>query len=251
MLWSNQNTQRFGFRTHADGGAPATWAADEVPASSSAENVGLGMADDHMNVAVAADGTLYAAVKTSYDTAGHPKIALLVRRPNGTWDPLYGVDDSGTRGIVLLNEVDHTVRVVYSSSEGYNDIVVRSSPTSAISFGPRTVVMPGGLNDVTSTKENWTDQVLVLASSSTEAKAAFLTAGAGGNQAPVAVADAYSTAQDTAKVVAAPGVLGNDSDANSDPLTAVLVANVGHGTLALNANGGFTYTPTAGYSGPG
>ena len=153
MLWSNQNTQRFGFRTHTDGADPATWSADEVPASGSAENVGLGMADDHMNVAVAADGTLYAAVKTSYDTAGHPKIALLVRRPNGIWDPLYGVDDSGTRGIVLLNEVDHTVRVVYSSSEGYNDIVVRSSPTSAINFGPKTVVMPGGLNDVTSTKE--------------------------------------------------------------------------------------------------
>ena len=70
------------------------------------------------------------------------------------------------------------------------------------------------------------------------------------NSAPVAVADAYSTPQDTAKVVAAPGVLGNDTDANSDPLTAVLVANVGHGTLALAANGGFTYTPTAGYTGP-
>ena len=30
----------------------------------------------------------------------------------------------------------------------------------------------------------------------------------------------------------------------SDPLTAVLVANVSHGALALAANGGFTYTPT-------
>ena len=38
------------------------------------------MADDHLNVAVASDGTLYAAVKTSYDTAGYPKIAMLVRR---------------------------------------------------------------------------------------------------------------------------------------------------------------------------
>ncbi|MCC6271144.1 MAG: putative Ig domain-containing protein, partial [Microbacteriaceae bacterium] len=43
ILWSNQNTQRFGFRIHNDGGAPATWAADEVPASQSAQNVGLGM----------------------------------------------------------------------------------------------------------------------------------------------------------------------------------------------------------------
>ena len=70
------------------------------------------------------------------------------------------------------------------------------------------------------------------------------------NNAPVAVADSYSTPQDTALVQAAPGVLSNDTDADSNPLTAVLNANVTHGTLALNPNGGFTYTPTAGYSGP-
>ncbi len=68
--------------------------------------------------------------------------------------------------------------------------------------------------------------------------------------APVAVADSYSTPQNTALVQAAPGVLANDTDANGDPLTAVLDANVAHGTLALSANGGFTYTPTTGYSGP-
>ena len=48
----------------------------------------------------------------------------------------------------------------------------------------------------------------------------------------------------------APGVLGNDTDADGDPVTAVMVADVSHGTLALAANGGFTYTPTAGYTGP-
>jgi Concanavalin A-like lectin/glucanases superfamily/Bacterial Ig domain/Cadherin-like domain/Putative Ig domain/Calcineurin-like phosphoesterase len=250
VLWSNQNTERFGFKTHTDGDPATTWSADELPASGSALNVGLGMADDHLNVALASDGTLYAAVKTSYDTSGYPKIALLVRRPNGTWDPVYEVDQSGTRAIVLLNEVDHTVRVVYTSSEGYNDIVVRTSPTSAINFGPRVNVMTGGLNDVTSTKENWTDEVLVMASSSTEARAAFLTAGPTGNQAPVAVADAYPTAQDTAKVVGAPGVLGNDTDGDDDPLTAILVADVSHGTLSLATNGGFSYSPTTGYTGP-
>ncbi len=71
-----------------------------------------------------------------------------------------------------------------------------------------------------------------------------------GNAAPVAVADAYYTAKNTAKVVAAPGVLGNDTDADFDPLTAVVVANVSHGSLALASNGGFTYTPTTGYNGP-
>ncbi len=54
----------------------------------------------------------------------------------------------------------------------------------------------------------------------------------------------------TAKVVAAPGVLGNDSDPELNPLTAILVTDVAHGTLSLAANGGFTYTPTTDYSGP-
>ncbi len=37
---------------------------------------------------------------------------------------------------------------------------------------------------------------------------------------------------------------------NGNPLTAILVTDVSHGVLALAANGGFTYTPTDGYSGP-
>jgi VCBS repeat-containing protein len=70
------------------------------------------------------------------------------------------------------------------------------------------------------------------------------------NQAPVGVADTYTTAEDTALTVTAPGVLGNDTDADSDPLTATVVAQPAHGTLTLNTNGSFTYTPTANYHGP-
>ena len=47
------------------------------------------------------------------------------------------------------------------------------------------------------------------------------------NQAPAAAADAYSTAEDTALTVAAPGVLGNDSDPDGD--TAERRAGVGAG----------------------
>jgi Concanavalin A-like lectin/glucanases superfamily/Bacterial TSP3 repeat len=170
VLWSNQTTQRFGFRAHVDGTDPNTWLADEVPASQSALNVGLGMADDHLNVAVGSDGTLYAAVKTSYDTAGFPRVALLIRRPSeggpgGTWDDLYGVDEQGTRGIVLLNEVANTLRLVYTSAEGLNNIVSKESSVSSISFGPRQTLMTGGLNNASSTKQNWTNEVVVLASS--------------------------------------------------------------------------------------
>jgi VCBS repeat-containing protein len=71
-----------------------------------------------------------------------------------------------------------------------------------------------------------------------------------GNPPPVAVNDSYSTNEDTALTVPAPGVLGNDSDADGNPLTAVRVSGPAHGTLTLNSNGSFTYTPAANYNGP-
>jgi len=72
---------------------------------------------------------------------------------------------------------------------------------------------------------------------------------AAGNQPPVAQNDEYNTQQNTLLTVAAPGVLGNDSDPNGNPITAVLGTNVAHGTLSLNTNGGFSYTPASSYTG--
>ena len=47
----------------------------------------------------------------------------------------------------------------------------------------------------------------------------------------------------------APGVLANDTDVDGATLTAVLVTGPAHGTLALNADGSFTYTPAANFNG--
>lgn len=69
------------------------------------------------------------------------------------------------------------------------------------------------------------------------------------NEPPVAVADSYTMDEDTVLMVTAPGVLGNDTDADSDPLTAELVMAPATGTLVLNADGSFTYTPPADYFG--
>jgi CSLREA domain-containing protein len=64
------------------------------------------------------------------------------------------------------------------------------------------------------------------------------------NDAPVAAADTGS-----AGMVAAPGVLANDTDADRDPLTAQLVTAPANGTVTLNADGGYVYTPAPGFSG--
>ena len=69
------------------------------------------------------------------------------------------------------------------------------------------------------------------------------------NDPPVAVDDAYATDENTPLNVAAPGVLGNDTDADGDPLTAVLDTDVTNGTLTLNADGSFDYTPDADFTG--
>ena len=69
------------------------------------------------------------------------------------------------------------------------------------------------------------------------------------NDAPAAAAESYSTNEDTPLTVAAPGVLGNDTDTEGSALTAALAAGPAHGTLTLNANGSFTYTPAADWSG--
>lgn len=66
---------------------------------------------------------------------------------------------------------------------------------------------------------------------------------------PVAVDDAYTTDEDVALTVEAPGVLANDTDPDSPVLTAVLEEGPTHGTLELNANGSFTYTPELNYHG--
>jgi VCBS repeat-containing protein len=70
------------------------------------------------------------------------------------------------------------------------------------------------------------------------------------NASPVATKEQYGVIQGgTLSVPAANGVLSNDTDVDSTVLTAVLVRNVDHGSLTLNADGSFNYVPNTGYSG--
>jgi VCBS repeat-containing protein len=71
----------------------------------------------------------------------------------------------------------------------------------------------------------------------------------GTNDAPVANLDSYDAVEGETLTVAAPGVLGNDTDVDGDQLTAVLNTDVTGGTLTLNSDGSFDYTPDAGTTG--
>lgn len=69
----------------------------------------------------------------------------------------------------------------------------------------------------------------------------------GTNSPPIAGDDSVATDED---VPVAGNVLGNDVDAEGDPLTAVLVSGPVHGTVEFNPDGSFSYTPHQDYSGP-
>ena len=72
------------------------------------------------------------------------------------------------------------------------------------------------------------------------------------NDAPVAVPDSYTTAENTVLIVATPGVLANDTDVDGQTLTAAIdVSNYpSHGTAILQPDGSFKYTPYLNYCGP-
>ncbi|MFM8478853.1 MAG: SdrD B-like domain-containing protein, partial [Planctomycetaceae bacterium] len=69
------------------------------------------------------------------------------------------------------------------------------------------------------------------------------------NDAPIATPDAWTVQENTLLSITAPGVLANDSDADGDTIFARIVTAPGHGTLALNPDGSFLYTPASGYFG--
>lgn len=69
------------------------------------------------------------------------------------------------------------------------------------------------------------------------------------NDPPIAQNDNYVVLENTPLNVPAPGVLQNDSDLESSSLTAAVLQPPSSGSLLLNSNGSFSYTPAADFIG--
>jgi len=153
-----------------------------------------------------------------------------------------------------VNE-DTTLTVAASGVLG-NDSDVDGNPLTAVlvagpASGTLTLNANGSFTYTPSANFNGSDSFTYKANDGTvDSNVATVTITVNAvNDAPVAVGDSYSVNEDATLTVAAAGVLGNDSDVDGNPLTAVLVAGPASGTLTLNANGSFTYTPNANFNG--
>ena len=67
--------------------------------------------------------------------------------------------------------------------------------------------------------------------------------------APLAMADAYTTTEDVPLSITAPGVLVNDSDADGESLSVISYTQSLSGSVGMGLDGGFVYTPTLNFYG--
>jgi hypothetical protein len=70
------------------------------------------------------------------------------------------------------------------------------------------------------------------------------------NTPPVANDDSVNAVEDTPTTYQASDLIGNDTDADGDPLHISAVSNAQHGNVVLNGDGSVTFTPAADYNGP-
>lgn len=69
------------------------------------------------------------------------------------------------------------------------------------------------------------------------------------NDAPAAAGEQFSVVEDETLTTPASGVLSNDNDIDSASLTAVLFSAPSNGTLTLDPDGSFVYTPNPNFNG--
>jgi len=187
----------------------------------------------------ASDGALESgAVKVSITVEGVPDAPVAV-------SDSHSLAEEGTLTVaapgVLANDTD---------ADGDS---LTAALVSSVSHGSVTLNADGSFTYTPAADYSGTDSFTYSVSDGaleSEPATVFLTI-SGVNDAPVAVADAYTATEDSALTIpAGAGLLANDTDADGDSLTALLVSGVSHGSLTLNADGSFAYTPAANYSGP-
>lgn len=172
VLWSDQSDETDYFAYHVDGDPDMTWAPLEL----AFQDAGLGaVADDHVNLAAASDGTLYAAVKTDLGGSSSPQVCVLRRDVAGTWT-WYQVNtrgEDGTRPMMVIDESARRMYVFFNSRESGDDAIhYKESDLDNISFpaGPGDLFIASDryrdINNPTSTKQpvNSTTGLLVEAS---------------------------------------------------------------------------------------
>ncbi|MEZ6039830.1 MAG: Ig-like domain-containing protein [Planctomycetaceae bacterium] len=217
--------------------------------------------------AISADGVL--TFTSAPDAFGTATLSVVLHDNGGTANG--GTDTSApqqfTIHITAVNDTPAVVDDFYSSPSG--DIVIVAAPGvlandsdvdgDLLSVTPVTSPVHGSLTLSTSGSFSYipdagfsgTDSFTYVANDGTvdSALATVAIAVTAANSAPTAAGDHYATNEDVVLIIDLPGVLGNDTDIDGDPLTARVVTDPSHGSLTLNPDGSFIYTSVPNFNG--
>lgn len=179
-------------------------------------------------------------------------------------DPLFvSKYYNGNRGQTLVQpEISTSLQIAPAFDEGGNFIDVRFGPLSLINpatgkpFGDYHITIDSPARDIGRASILRTTPELSTDYDGQRRPNGGVDAGADeyypptpANTTPRAIADAYAMLEDSVLTIPSTGVVGNDTDADGDPLRAILANNVDHGTLTLYSTGAFIYTPNTGFTG--
>ncbi len=159
VVWTDQSRNTVFFRRHEVQQPFSTWRAVEVIEQ------GEGVVNNHLNAAVATDGTVYVASKTNRYVVGQPMLVLRIRTPTGSWQRVPFANYTGaitpTRPIVLLDADEEQLWVVHTALDNsqwnMHAIMSRSMNRhfSAMPGPPTTVIAPHlDLQNATSCKSH-------------------------------------------------------------------------------------------------
>ncbi|WP_428628510.1 Ig-like domain-containing protein [Sphingopyxis sp.] len=185
------------------------------------------------------NGGIYAVTVTATDPSG------LSASTSFTWTvgnpPPVATDDTAS----TAEDVPVSIAVLPNDVDPDGDALTVVSATAA--NGSVAINPDGTLTYTPNANFNGTDTITYSISdgqggTSTATVTVTVTAV---NDPPAAANDTASTAEDTPVTI---GVLGNDVDADGDPLT-VVTASAANGTVLINPDGTITYTPNANFNG--
>jgi uncharacterized repeat protein (TIGR01451 family) len=163
-------------------------------------------------------------------------------------------------GHAKLNSSDSGIRPAARNARGAGNAFDPLSPPSAVISATKTDSFPDPNNDgqaepgdtitynVNVSNTGATDATGVTFSDTIDPNTTFVPGSL--KVSPLAFADSYNATKDVALTISAPGVLANDTGTpapSAQPIAGG--ATTQGGTVTLNADGSFTYTPPAGFEG--
>jgi CshA-type fibril repeat protein/VCBS repeat-containing protein len=190
------------------------------------------------------NGPVPTATYTVVDADGSTDTATLTIEVGGANDPPNANPPLPNQTAVDSGSVSFAMGAEFTDADGDTLTFSATGLPPGLSIDPDTGEITGTLASSASANSPYVIEVTATDPSGASASASFtLTVS---NPAPVAANDSFTTNEDTP---VSGNVLPNDVDSDGDALSASLVSGTTNGTVVLNADGSFTYTPNANFNG--